>query len=76
MSWTTMVGAVLIVLGALALIYGGFTYTSERHDAKIGSLELALEEKDRVNVPRWAGIAALVVGAGMVGYSLRGRFSR
>lgn len=71
MSLTTIIGAILIVLGALALIYGGFSYTSETHDARIGPLELSLEEKDRVNIPRWAGIAALVVGAGMVGYGLK-----
>lgn len=70
MSLTTIIGAVLIVLGALALIYGGFSYT-DTHDAQLGPLELSLEEKDRVNVPKWAGIVALIVGAGMVGYGLK-----
>lgn len=72
MSLTTIIGAVLIVLGALALIYGGFSYT-DTHDAQLGPLELSLEEKDRVNVPKWAGIAALIVGAGMVGYGFTKR---
>lgn len=53
---------VLMVAGALALAYGGFSYTSEDTAAKIGPLELKVETEKRVNVPLWAGIGAIVVG--------------
>jgi TRAP-type C4-dicarboxylate transport system permease small subunit len=53
---------VLIVLGVLALVYGGFSYTSETHEASIGALSLSIDEKRTVNVPIWAGVAALVAG--------------
>lgn len=53
---------VLIVLGILALIYGGFSYTSETHEASIGALSLSIDEKRRVNVPVWAGTAAILAG--------------
>jgi TRAP-type C4-dicarboxylate transport system permease small subunit len=61
-----MIALVLIVLGVLCLIYGGITYTSETHSAKIGSMEISVKEKKTVNVPLWAGAAAVIVGAGLL----------
>ncbi len=56
----------LLVAGALALAYGGFSYTSETHDAKLGPVEISITEKERVNVPLWAGVALLAVGGGIL----------
>jgi hypothetical protein len=56
----------LIAAGVLALVYGGFTWTRESHEAKIGPLEMAVKEKETVNVPVWAGVGAIVVGAGLL----------
>ena len=53
---------ILIVLGALALAYGGFSYTDDKTAVKLGPLELSVKEKKTVNVPVWAGIGAIVVG--------------
>ena len=61
-----MAGLVLLVLGVLALVYGGFSYTREKGDAKIGPIEIEVTEKERVNVPLWAGIAAVAVGGALV----------
>ncbi len=61
-----MIALVLIVLGVLGLIYGGITYTSETHSAKIGSMEVSFKEKKTVNVPLWAGAAAVIIGAGLL----------
>jgi len=61
-----MLAIVLLVAGALALAYGGFSYTSETHEAKLGPLEITITEKERVNVPVWAGVALLVVGGGLL----------
>ena len=52
----------LIVGGIVGLVYGGFTYTKTTHDAKIGPLEFSVKDKERVNVPVWAGVAAIVAG--------------
>jgi hypothetical protein len=57
-----LLGMVLLVLGILGIATGGFSYTKEKGDAKIGPVEIELTEKERVNVPLWAGIAAAVVG--------------
>ncbi len=62
MSALKIVGIVLIAAGLLGLVYWGFSYPKETHEAKIGSLELSVKDKETVNVPVWAGVAAVVVG--------------
>jgi uncharacterized membrane protein YdcZ (DUF606 family) len=62
MNTTRMVAIVLIVAGALALAYGGFSYDKESVGAKLGPIELKVTEKKTVNVPMWAGVGAIVVG--------------
>jgi len=57
-----MFAAALIVAGVLALAYGGFSYTKDTTAVKLGSLELSVKEKQSVNVPVWAGVAAVVAG--------------
>jgi uncharacterized membrane protein len=57
-----IVAIVLIVGGILGLTYGGFTYTKETHEAKVGSLVLSISDKETVNVPIWAGVGAIVIG--------------
>jgi len=66
MSLVKIVGAVLIAAGALGLVYGGFSFTKETHDLKVGPLELSVKEKQSVSVPVWAGVAAVAVGAGLL----------
>ena len=57
-----IVAIVLIIAGAAALAYGGFSYTKETHKAEIGPLKIQVQEKDQVNIPQWAGIGAIVIG--------------
>ncbi len=66
MSGMKILGILLIVGGILGLVYGGFSFTKETHEAKLGPLELSVEEKERVNVPLWAGVAAVVIGAALL----------
>ncbi len=61
-----MVAIVLLAVGVLALVYGGFSYTRETHDAKVGPLEISVSEKQRVNVPVWAGVVFVIAGAGLL----------
>lgn len=53
---------VLIAAGALALLYGGFTYTQNTHEAKLGPISLTVKEKETINIPLWAGLGILVSG--------------
>jgi hypothetical protein len=57
-----IIAIILIVAGALGLIYGAFSYTKDTTVVKLGSLELTAKEEKTVNVPVWAGVAAIVVG--------------
>lgn len=56
----------LIIVGILGLAYGGFTYTRKTHSTNIGPVEIAVQEKETVNVPIWAGIGAIVLGSGLL----------
>lgn len=52
----------LILAGALGLVYGGFTYTKETHEAKLGPIQLSVQDKETVNIPVWAGVGAIALG--------------
>ncbi len=62
MGTARIAGIALIVAGALSLLYGGFSYTKESTAAKIGPVELKVAQKETVNIPVWAGLAAAVGG--------------
>jgi hypothetical protein len=66
MNAIKVVALALIAAGVLGLIYGGFTYTKNTHEAKIGPLEMTVDQKETVNVPVWAGVGAIVVGAALL----------
>ena len=66
MSAVKIMAIVLMVAGIAGLLYGNFTNTKETHDIKLGSLEMSFAEKETVNVPAWAGVAAIVVGGGFL----------
>jgi hypothetical protein len=61
-----LVAIVLIIAGVLGLVYGGFTYTRTTTQAKIGSLELNVKDNETVNIPVWAGVAAIAAGGGLL----------
>ncbi len=62
MNSMKLMAVVLLVAGVLALAYGGFSYTKDTTAVKLGPLELSVKEKETVNVPVWAGVAAIVAG--------------
>lgn len=57
---------VLIVAGVLGLAYGNFSYTKQTHGMKMGPIEMSVKEKETVNVPVWAGIGAIAIGAALL----------
>jgi LPXTG-motif cell wall-anchored protein len=66
MNTNRVLAIVLIVAGLLGVMYGKFSYTKETHEAKLGALELSFKEKQTVNVPAWAGVAAILGGAALL----------
>lgn len=71
MKFTTIVGAVLIAAGVLALAYKGFNYTSQETVLQIGSVKATAETEKSVPIPMWAGIAAIVAGVLVIGAGMR-----
>jgi hypothetical protein len=66
MNAVKVAAIVLIVAGVLGLVYGGFSYTSETHDASLGPIDLSITERETVNVPVWAGVGAIVIGGALL----------
>jgi drug/metabolite transporter (DMT)-like permease len=62
MKGTKLLGAVLLVLGLLALAYGGFSYTKDTDKVDVGPIHLEVKDKERVNIPLWAGVGLAAVG--------------
>jgi hypothetical protein len=54
------------VAGILGLVYGGFSYTKETQEAKLGPIELSVKDKQTVSVPVWAGVGAIVIGGALL----------
>jgi hypothetical protein len=71
MNGLKIMAIVLIAVGIGVLLYGKFSYTKETHDIKLGPLEMTIAEKQTVNVPVWAGVAAIVAGGGLLLYASR-----
>lgn len=61
-----ILGFVLILLGALALAYGGFSYVTRERVADVGPIQVSADREKTVWIPPLAGAAAIAVGAGMV----------
>ena len=62
MDGIKILAIVLIVAGSLGLAYGGFTYTKDSEEIKLGPIELTVKDTETVNVPVWAGVVVLAAG--------------
>ena len=71
MNPVRLIAIIVIVAGALGLLYGSFSFTKATHDVKLGPIEFSVKEKETVNVPMWAGVGAIVVGGLLLGFSSR-----
>ena len=63
MNALRLTGAILIVLGLAGFFTGGFSFTKETTQAKLGPLELTVKGKESVNVPQWLSLGAIALGA-------------
>jgi hypothetical protein len=64
-------GIVLIVLGALGLLYGGFSYTRRRDTVRLGPMSATIEQRESVPIPPILGGIALIGGIALVVMSRR-----
>jgi hypothetical protein len=66
MNTVKITALVLIVAGVLGLGYGSFSFTKETHDVNLGPIEMSVKEKETVNIPVWAGVGAIAIGAALL----------
>lgn len=66
MSVLKIVAVLLIAAGIIGLVYHGITYTKTTDKAKVGPFEFSIKDKETVKIPVWAGVGAIVVGAGLL----------
>jgi hypothetical protein len=69
MNAIKMLAIVLIVAGSVGLLYGKFSYTKETHNIQVGPLDMSVAEKETVNIPLWAGVAAILGGGVLLVYA-------
>ena len=66
-----IVGVLLLVLGLAGVLTGGFSFTKDTTQAKLGPLELTVKEKESVNIPQWMSLGAMVLGGVVLVLSFR-----
>jgi hypothetical protein len=63
MKSITMLGILLVVLGVLALVYQGFSYTRQEKVVDIGPIHATADKQEHVPLPPIVGGLALASGA-------------
>ena len=66
MNTLTLIGIILIVLGAVGLIYGGINYTSSKNVVDLGAVHIQVDQKESIPLPPILGAAAVAVGIALV----------
>jgi hypothetical protein len=56
-------GAALVILGLLGLVFGGIPYTKKETVAQIGDFKMQASEKRQLGLPPWAYGIVIVAGA-------------
>ncbi len=60
---SSTIGILLIVLGAIALAYQGFSYTTREKVIDLGPLQVSADEKHTIPLPPIVGALAIAAGA-------------
>ena len=70
---TKLMGVVLIVLGVVALAYGGISYTRREKVVDIGPIEATAERRETIPLPPLLGGLALAGGVVLLIYGTKSR---
>lgn len=68
-----LVGILLIVLGVAGVIYGGFSYTTQKKAVDLGPVQIDKSEHHSVPIPPLLGIVAIAGGGLLVYFGARQR---
>jgi hypothetical protein len=64
-------GLVLVALGGAGLVFGRFSYTTEKKVIDVGPVTASVAKQHNVDVPDIAGIGAIIAGTLLVFFSRR-----
>jgi hypothetical protein len=67
----TLLGIILIILGALALAYQGITYTTREKVVDLGPLKITADKEKSIPLPPILGAVALAGGIVLVFVGVR-----
>jgi hypothetical protein len=66
MKTASIVGILLIVLGIIGFVMGGFTFTHEKKDVDLGRLQVSHQEKSTLPISPILSTLSLIAGVGLV----------
>ena len=66
MNMLKIVGIILIVLGIVALVFQGITYTTQKNIINMGPIHATAEEKKTIPLPPILGAIALAGGIALL----------
>ncbi|WP_134091805.1 hypothetical protein [Olivibacter sp. XZL3] len=69
-----VVGIILIVVGAIMLIWTGFSFTKKEKVVDVGAVEINADKEKQVNWPPYLG--AILVGGGIIALVSQGNKTR
>jgi uncharacterized membrane protein HdeD (DUF308 family) len=67
------VGIVLVVIGLVALIWGGFSFTREKKVLDLGPIEATTQKRETVPLPPVLGVIALIGGIVLIALPSKSR---
>ena len=66
MKLLSIVGILLIVVGAIGLAYGGITYMSNRNVVDVGTMHVQVSESKKMPLSPIVSVAAVAIGVVLV----------
>jgi hypothetical protein len=66
MKMLSLIGVVLIVLGAMGLVYGGITYINRTNVVDVGDLHVQVDQQERIPLSPIGGAAAVAMGMALM----------
>ncbi len=64
MRTQTVVGVLLVVIGVIFLVFGGFSHTTTREAVKVGPVGITAQETKTFSIPR--PVAGALVAGGVI----------
>jgi hypothetical protein len=66
-----ILGSVLIVLGLIGILWGGFSYTTQKKVIDLGPIQATREKTHEIPVPPIAGAVSLIAGVAFLATNKR-----